>query len=133
MSRKKSGSGIEDEQESYEWEDEAESSESGKDKGIGDILKRVISVGVGSAFMTEEAVKKAISDLPLPKDMLSGLLQNAKQAKSDFMDTLKEEIREKFDKVDPAKLVDELAERYDIEVKATVKFKKKAQAEDEPK
>lgn len=105
-----------------------ESSETPKsDKGIADIVKKIVSVGIGGAFMTEEAVKSVLGDIPLPKDILSGLMQNAKQAKEDFLETLRDEVKEQFTKIDPSKLVDELVERYDIEVTATFKFKKKNQ------
>lgn len=101
---------------------------SDKEKGLSDIIKRIVSVGVGSAFMTEEAVRNILADLPLPKDIVTGLVHNAKQAKSDFLDTISAEVKDQLSKVDPAKLVDDLAERYDIEVSATIKFKKKAQS-----
>lgn len=101
---------------------------SDKEKGLSDIIKRIVSVGVGSAFMTEEAVRNILADLPLPKDIVTGLVHNAKQAKSDFLDTISAEVKDQLSKVDPAKLVDDLVERYDIEVSATFKFKKKAQS-----
>lgn len=94
-------------------------------EGIGDIIKRIVSVGVGSAFMTDESVKNLLHDLPLPKDIVNGLLQNARQAKADFLETLREEIKSQVGRVDPSKLVDDLVERYDIEVNAKVRFKRK--------
>lgn len=93
--------------------------------GLKDFFRKVVSVGVGSAFMTEESVKNLLHDLPLPKDLLTGLLQNARQAKTDFIETVREELKEQFTRIDPAKLVDEVVERYDIEVQATFKFKRK--------
>lgn len=94
-------------------------------EGIGDIIKRIVSVGVGSAFMTDESVKNLLHDLPLPKDIINGLLQNARQAKADFLETLREEIKNQVGRVDPSKLVDDLVERYDIEVSAKLSFKRK--------
>lgn len=108
-----------------------------KPEGITDIIKRIVSVGVGSAFMTDETIRKSLADLPLPKDIVNGLLQNARQAKTDFLETFRDEIKNQMGRVDPSRLVDELVERYDIEVKAHVSFKKKeTKAEDggtEPK
>lgn len=95
------------------------------DKGLGDLLRKVVSVGVGSAFMGEETVKNLLKDVPLPKDLLNGLLQNAKHAKTEFIQTVQEELKEQFTKIDPSKIAEEIAEKYDIEVKATFKFKKK--------
>lgn len=94
-------------------------------EGIRDMIKRIVSVGVGAAFMTDESVKNLLHDLPLPKDIVNGLLQNARQAKADFLETLREEIKSQVGRVDPSKLVDDLVERYDIEVNAKVSFKRK--------
>jgi hypothetical protein len=97
----------------------------GKDNKIGDIIKKVVSVGVGAAFMTEDAVKNILSDLPLPKDIVTGLLQNAKSAKEDFSTTIREELRTHLSRIDPKILMEELVENYDIEFNTKVTFKKK--------
>ncbi|MDO9181145.1 MAG: hypothetical protein Q7U04_01990 [Bacteriovorax sp.] len=96
-----------------------------KDSAIGDIIKKVVSVGVGAAFMTEESVKKILEDLPLPKDIISGLVQNAKGAKEDFTNGIREELRNYLAKLDATKLASDLLDNYDIEVEAKFKFKKK--------
>lgn len=96
-----------------------------KDSAIGDIIKKVVSVGVGAAFMTEESVKKILEDLPLPKDIISGLVQNAKGAKEDFTNGIREELRTYLSKVDASKIVTDVLDKYDVEVEAKFKFKKK--------
>jgi len=96
-----------------------------KDSPIGDIIKKVVSVGVGAAFMTEESVKKILEDLPLPKDIVSGLVQNAKGAKEDFTNGIREEIKNYLSKVDAGKIVTDILDRYNVEVEAKFKFKKK--------
>ncbi len=98
-----------------------------KDSPIGDIIKKVVSVGVGAAFMTEESVKKILEDLPLPKDIISGLVQNAKGAKEDFTNGIREEVKSYFSKLDATKIVSEILDHYDVEVEAKFKFKKKAE------
>jgi polyhydroxyalkanoate synthesis regulator phasin len=96
-----------------------------KDSPIGDIIKKVVSVGVGAAFMTEESVKKILEDLPLPKDIVTGLVQNAKGAKEDFTNGIREELRNYLSKVDASKIATDILDRYDVEVEAKFKFKKK--------
>lgn len=105
-----------------------ESSEEGETKGeglFGDVMKKVLSVGMGAAFMTEDVVKKYVNDLPIPKDMANGLMQNAKGVKEDFLKSIQEEVRKHLARVDPKKLADELASKYDIQINATVRFKRK--------
>ena len=96
-----------------------------KDVGIGDVIKKVVSIGVGAAFMTEDAVKNILSDLPLPKEIISGLIKNAKGAKEDFAQSLREEVRGYLSRVDPSTLVEDVINRYDFEINATIKLKKK--------
>ncbi len=100
-----------------------------KEKPLGDIIKKVVSVGVGAAFMTEESVKKILEDLPLPKDIVSGLVQNAKGAKEDFTNGIREELRNYLSKVDASKIATDILDRYDVEVEAKFRFKKKKEAE----
>lgn len=102
-----------------------------KETGIGDTLKRLASLGVGAAFMTEDAIKSVLSDVPLPKDIINGLLSNAKNAKEDFVTSLREELRAYFSKIDLKKLTDYVLENYDVEVNASLSFKKKKKGVEE--
>ncbi|RPJ68992.1 MAG: hypothetical protein EHM20_16870 [Alphaproteobacteria bacterium] len=99
-----------------------------KDSAIGDIIKKVVSVGVGAAFMTEESVKKILDDLPLPKDIITGLVHNAKGAKEDFTKGIREELRTYLSKVDASKIMTDVLDKYDVEVEAKFKFKKKSES-----
>lgn len=96
-----------------------------KDSAIDGLIKKVVSVGVGAAFMTEESMKKILEDLPLPKEILSGLVQNAKGAKDDFTNGVREELRNYLSKVDASKIATDILDRYDVEVEAKFRFKKK--------
>jgi polyhydroxyalkanoate synthesis regulator phasin len=99
-----------------------------KDSSIGEIIKKVVSVGVGAAFMTEESVKKILEDIPLPKDIISGLVQNAKGAKVEFTNSIREEFRNYLSKLDITKVATDILDKYDVEVEAKFKFKKKSES-----
>ncbi len=103
----------------------SEDNGSKKDTGLQDIIKRVVSVGVGAAFMTEESVRNILGDLPLPKDIVTGLVQNAKGAKEDFTQALRDEFKKYLSHLDTEHIIDYLAENYDVEVNASFSFKKK--------
>ena len=93
-----------------------------KDTLISDVIKKVVSVGVGAAFMTEEAVKNVLADIPLPKDIVTGLVQNAKGAKEDFIKSVREEFKSYLEKLDSKNVADHVIKNYDIKVDATFKF-----------
>lgn len=97
-----------------------------KGSGIEGIIKKVVSVGVGAAFMTEESVKKFLKIYHFPKEILTGLVQNAKGAKEDFTNGIREELRNYLTKVDASKIATDILDRYDVEVEAKFTFKKKA-------
>lgn len=102
--------------------EEKEKKEDGK---LGDLLKKVLTTGVTAAFMTEEGVRTVLKDLPLPKDMVGSLVENAKNTKTEFVSSVKNELKSYLDKIDLSKEIDKIVEKYDFEIKATVSLKKK--------
>lgn len=103
-------------------------------KGIGDMFKRIASVGMGAAFMTEESIKGVLNDLPVSKEIVSGLVQNARGAKEDFTNGLREEFSRYLSRLDKEGLIDYIAENYDVEVNASFKLnKRKKDASDSSK
>ena len=97
------------------------------ESSITEAIKKVVSIGVGAAFMTEDAVKTILSDLPLPKDIVNGLIQNAKGAKKEFSEGIRSEVREYLSKVDITKVVESTLEKYDFDVQAKVSLRRKDQ------
>ena len=100
------------------------------DSKITDTIKKIVSTGIGAAFMTEESIRSILSEIQLPKDIIAGLIQNANSAKEDFLKGVREEIKGHITKVDPKHLIQELVKDYDIEVNAKIKFTKKEKGGD---
>ncbi len=101
-----------------------------RDGKLGDLVKKVLTTGVTAAFMTEESVRALLKDLPLPKDMMGSLVENAKNTKTEFVASIKTELKSYLDKIDLSKEFDKVAEKYDFEVKATISLKKKNKKKD---
>lgn len=100
-----------------------------KESKFSDVIKKVVSTGIGAAFMTEEAVKQMVSEIPLPKEFLNSLVQNAKNTKDDVVNTIKTELKTRLDKLDVTKEIDKILENYDLEVNAKISFKKKEKSD----
>lgn len=96
-----------------------------KDGKLGDLFKKVLTTGVTAAFMTEEGVRALLKDVPLPKDIVGSLVDNAKSTKTEFVASVKNELKTYLDKIDLGKEIDKIVEKYDFEVKATISLKKK--------
>ncbi len=108
-----------------DYDDDDSNEETHGPKGLGDMFKKIASVGMGAAFMTEESIRGVLNDLPVSKEIISGLVQNAKGAKEDFTKGLREEFSRYLSRLDKESLIDYLVENYDIEVNASLKFNKK--------
>lgn len=93
---------------------------------ITDIIKKVVSVGVGASFMSDETVKSFLHDLPLGKEIINGLISNAKKTKTEFISGMREEVSGYLKRVNPKELVSEVLENYDMEVNAKISFAPKA-------
>lgn len=102
--------------------DDNEDKSDKNNKNVTDIFKKVLNTGISAAFMTEDAVKNIIQDLPLPKEIANGLVQNAKNTKDEFISSVKTELKEYLNKVDLSKEVDRIIENYDFEINAKIKL-----------
>jgi hypothetical protein len=96
-----------------------------KDGKVESLLKKVLTTGVTAAFMTEESVRAILKDVPLPKDIVGSLLENAKNTKTEFVSGVKNELKSYLDKIDLSKEIEKIVDKYDFEVKATISLKRK--------
>jgi hypothetical protein len=90
-----------------------------------DLVKKILTVGIGAVFLTPDAVKGLISEFKLPKELLNGVLESANKTKNEFFTRLSNDIMEKFsEKVDPKALMESLLHEHEIELKISFKRKK---------
>ena len=92
-----------------------------------EFVKKVLTVGVSTLFLTEESLKNLVQEFKLPTEFLTGVLKSAQETKNAFLKNLSEEILTKVgDRMDPKALVDEILTRYEIEFNVKMNFKKKS-------
>lgn len=100
-----------------------------------ELAKKVLTVGVGAIFLTEESLRGLVSELKLPKELLKGILDASAKTRNEFLRSLSQDVLSRVvDRVDPVSFVSELLQRNDIEftIKLNVKPKGKAAQESEP-
>lgn len=100
-----------------------------KDGKLGDLFKKVLTTGVTAAFMTEESVRTLLKDVPLPKDIVGSLVDNAKNTKTEFVASVKNELKTYLDKIDLSKEIEKIVDKYDFQINATISLKKKIKKE----
>lgn len=102
------------------------SSDEGQGKA-GDFVKRILSVGIGTLFLTEESLKGMIGEFKLPKELIGGILESANRTRKEFLQNLSNDLIVKLsEKMDPKALVEEILNRNEIEVKMKISFSPKS-------
>ncbi len=92
----------------------------------GEMLKKVMSVGLGAAFMTEESVRSALSGMNLPKEVLTSILQGANRSKEEFLNKVGNETIKLLSKIDFVKEASRFVEEHKFRINAEIEVVKKA-------
>jgi hypothetical protein len=96
-----------------------------------DMMRKVLTVGVGTLFLTEEALKGLVGDLKLPKELIGGILSSANRTKNEFLQQIAQEVMGRVkDKIDPKALVEEILAKNEIEFNVRVSFKPKGEKDE---
>lgn len=90
-----------------------------------DMIKRVMSVGLGAAFMTEESIRNTLGDIKLPKEVLATILQGANRSKEDFLNKIGNETIKLISKIDFVKEASRFVEEHKFHIVADIEVVKK--------
>ncbi len=91
-----------------------------------ELMKKVLTVGVGAIFLTEESLRGLVSEFKLPKELLTAILESANKTKSEFLRTMSDEVIARvMEKVDLSELLKELVTQNDIQLEMTIRLKPK--------
>lgn len=81
-----------------------------------DLVKKILTVGVGTIFLTEESLRGLVGEFKLPKEILNGIMDSAAKTKNEFFRMLSQDVLSRVvDRVDPTALLQEFLSRNEIE------------------
>ncbi|MDX9732336.1 MAG: hypothetical protein RBT63_11230 [Bdellovibrionales bacterium] len=95
---------------------------------MGEAIKKLLATGVSAAFMTEESIRRIVSDLHLPKETLNMLLQGASRSKEELMNRVSREVIGIISKIDFVKEASRFVEEHKFRIVAEVEVLKKPEA-----
>ncbi|MBX3021322.1 MAG: hypothetical protein KF799_06545 [Bdellovibrionales bacterium] len=90
-----------------------------------EMVRKVMSVGLGAAFMTEESVRSALGGLNLPKEVLSTILSQANRGKEDLLNRIGNETIKLISKIDFVKEASRFVEEHKFRINAEIEVVKK--------
>lgn len=102
-----------------QWEDIASGATGGGSK-MGDTIKKLLATGVSAAFMTEESIRRLVTDMHLPKETLNLLLQGASRSKEELMNRVSREVIAIISKIDFVKEASRFVEEHKFRVTAEI-------------
>lgn len=127
--KKKKGSRLQEEEELLERELEEELEEElYEDRPTGpllDTVKKLFSVGLGAAFMTEESIRKSLGELKLPKDVIQFVLQSANKGKEELVMRVGKEIGTLISHIDIVSEASKFVETHKFKISAEIDISKK--------
>jgi hypothetical protein len=91
-----------------------------------EMMKKVLTIGVGTVFLTEDTLRTLAADFKLPKELLAGILDSASKTKDEFLGKLSKEVLDRvMEKVDPRSLVEEVLSKHEIDINIRLNFRPK--------
>lgn len=109
-------------------EQEREQEEEEGSLKFSEIVRKVMSVGLGAAFMTEESVRSALGGINLPKEVLTAILQQANRSKEEFLNRIGNETIRLISKIDFVKEASRFVEDHKFRIQAEIEVVKKDQS-----
>lgn len=93
--------------------------------GLTDTLKKLVTAGLGAAFMTEESIRSYVSELKLPKDVMQMLLQGANKSKQELMNRVSNEVIKIINRIDFVEEASRFVEEHKFKVSAEIEVIRK--------
>jgi len=88
-----------------------------------EMIKKVMSVGLGAAFMTEESIRTYLGEMP--KEVVSNMIQNANKSKEELLNRVGAEVIRLIQKIDFVKEASRFVEEHKFKISAEVEVVKK--------
>lgn len=100
------------------------------EKKMSDVIKKILTAGIGAAFMTEEHIRGYLGDMKLPKDMITFLVQSAAKSKDELTNRVGNEVIKIVNKIDFVKEASRFVEEHKFRITAEIDVVKKTESGD---
>ena len=89
-----------------------------------DLARKILLTGVGAIFMTEETVRKSLSELKLPTDAVGTLVDTVKKQKNEVLEIIASELGNFFAKVKVHEELQKALKGMQVHLDAKISFDK---------
>jgi hypothetical protein len=89
---------------------------------IPDVLKKAIVLGVSGEFFSEETIRKMLSDIQMPSDLVQYIIQQTSKSKNELIRIIAEEIRNIIEQAQVGEQIKKFIKGFKINIKLEVSF-----------
>tara|TARA_Y100000817_G_C16599748_1_gene430191 strand:+ start:180 stop:530 length:351 start_codon:yes stop_codon:yes gene_type:complete len=95
---------------------------------VSELVKKLVSAGIGAAFMTEEGIRSYLGGIKLPKEVLNLLVQGANKSKDEMMNVVSKEVIRIIKGIDFVEEASRFVEDHKFRINAEIEVIKKEKA-----
>ncbi len=93
-----------------------------KKSGLSDVIKKIVTGGLSSPFLSEEQLKSYLAGLNLPKEVISQILRGAQKSKQELVQKVGGEFSKLIQKIDIVKEIKTALREHKISIQADIEF-----------
>jgi len=98
--------------------------------GVSDMMRKAVFAGLGALFMTEESIKKYVSEAKLPKNIGKYVLDNAQKGKEELFQFIARELADVITRSELPEEAVRFLNEHKIRVAAEIEFVKRQSPDD---
>jgi len=87
---------------------------------VPDTVKRALFTGAGMLFMTEEGIRRTLSEFNLPREAVNYLIKQSEKGKEEFFASLQKEMHWFLSRIDTTRLLKNVLDDLSLELHATI-------------
>jgi len=91
--------------------------------GVAEVVRRALLAGVGAVFLTEEGIRRTVSDLRLPKEALGYLAAQADRTRAEAGRILRKELRGFLNSEAFRRQIQQMLSGVTVEIRAEVRLR----------
>jgi len=97
--------------------------------GLPDLTKRILTLGLGAYFLTEDTVRRYVKEAKLPRDVARTITQNAAKGKDELYGFIARELSNFLEKMDLQEELHRFVATHKIRINAEIEFVSRAPGE----
>jgi hypothetical protein len=86
------------------------------------LTRRILTLGLGAYFLTEDTVRRYVKDAKIPRDIASGIVKNATKGKDELYGFVARELQGFLKQMDVQAEIDRFVRSHKVRISAEIEF-----------